>query len=316
LTDELIADLEELGDDAIESSDDDDEEGDDADGNQNGHQNGDQMDEQGENWEAEQDIEAMSSKDITKIAKLYNSKHFQDTLRKISDLKKNPIVDISGPIEQHPEYKLIVSSNKLAVDVDNEIIVIHKFIRDIYAAKFPELESLVLNPIDYALTVKVLGNNMDLTNIELSSILPPATVMVVTVTSTTTSGQKLSEEDLKSALDACEMMLNLDQAKRDLLSYVESRMTFIAPNLTQITGSGIAAKLMGAAGGLANLAKMPACNIISLGTNKKTLAGFSTTNVNLIGFIYSCDIMQTTPPDLKKKNCSSGCWKVCIGSSR
>lgn len=314
LTDELIADLEELGDDVVESSEDEEDEEE----NKNNH--GDQMDEERDiNGEEErddfaQDLEALSTKDITKIAKLYNSRNFQETLRNVSELKKTQIANISGPIEQHPEYKLIVTSNKLAVDVDNEITVIHKFIRDIYAAKFPELESLVHNPIDYAKVVKLLGNDMDLTNIDLTSILPPATVMVVTVTSTTTSGQKLSEEDLKAALDACDMMLNLDQAKRELLSYVEARMNFIAPNLTHIVGSGIAAKLMGAAGGLASLAKMPACNILSLGGSKKNLAGFSTSNLTHNGFIYSCDILQTTPPDLRKKTARTIAGKCALAA--
>ena len=103
-------------------------------------------------------------------------------------------------------------------------------------------------------------------NIDLSAIIPPATVMVVTVTGSTTSGQKLPESDLKSVIDACDMAINLEQAKRELLSYVEARMNFIAPNLTAITGSGIAAKLMGTAGGLTNLSKMPACNILVCAT--------------------------------------------------
>lgn len=33
--------------------------------------------------------------------------------------------------------------NRLAVDIDNEIAVVHNFIRDKYRPKFPELESLV-----------------------------------------------------------------------------------------------------------------------------------------------------------------------------
>ena len=35
--------------------------------------------------------------------------------------------------------------NRLAVDVDNELAVVHAFVRDKYRFKFPELESLVSN---------------------------------------------------------------------------------------------------------------------------------------------------------------------------
>jgi U4/U6 small nuclear ribonucleoprotein PRP31 len=38
-------------------------------------------------------------------------------------------------------------------------------------------------------------------------------------------------------------------------------MHFIAPNLSAVLGMTVAAKLIGAAGGLAILARTPACNI-------------------------------------------------------
>lgn len=46
-----------------------------------------------------------------------------------------------------------------------------------------------------------------------------------------------------------------------VLRFVESRMHKIAPNLSLVVGSEVAAKLMGVAGGLVALSKMPACNV-------------------------------------------------------
>jgi hypothetical protein len=43
--------------------------------------------------------------------------------------------------------------------------------------------------------------------------------------------------------------------------YVSSRMNVLAPNLSAIVGTTTAAKLLGVAGGLSGLAKMPACNV-------------------------------------------------------
>jgi len=43
--------------------------------------------------------------------------------------------------------------------------------------------------------------------------------------------------------------------------YVSSRMNVLAPNLSAIVGTTTAAKLLGVAGGLASLAKMPSCNV-------------------------------------------------------
>ncbi|MCI56974.1 U4/U6 small nuclear ribonucleoprotein Prp31-like isoform, partial [Trifolium medium] len=70
--------------------------------------------------------------------------------------------------------------------------------------------------------------------------------------------------------------LALDSAKKKVLDFVESRIGYIAPNVSAIVGSDVAAKLMGTAGGLSALAKMHACNVQLLGAKKNNVAGFST----------------------------------------
>lgn len=53
----------------------------------------------------------------------------------------------------------------------------------------------------------------------------------------------------------------------------------------------------GTAGGLTNLSKMPACNVLILGAQRKTLSGFSTAAIlPHTGFVYYSDIVQKTPP--------------------
>lgn len=66
----------------------------------------------------------------------------------------------TGPSEDEPTYKLLVDCNQLAVDIDNEIGIIHNFMRGKYRLKFPELESLVHHPIDYARVVQAIGNDL------------------------------------------------------------------------------------------------------------------------------------------------------------
>ena len=55
--------------------------------------------------------------------------------------------------------------------------------------------------------------------------------------------------------------------------------------------------LSGVAGGLTNLSKMAACNVLLLGSQKKTLSGFSQASaLPHTGFIYHSDIVQDMPP--------------------
>jgi len=129
-----------------------------------------------------------------------------------------------------------------------------------------------------------------------------ATIMVVSVTASTTQGTNLTKEELNTVGEACDMAVDLCDTKTKIFEYVESRMAFIAPNLSQIIGASTAAKLMGAAGGLTCLSKMPANNVSLLGQEKKTLSGFSqTSTLPHTGFVYYCQIVQDVPPDLRRK---------------
>lgn len=105
------------------------------------------------------------------------------------------------------------------------------------------------------------GNEMDLTMVNLDDVLPQATIMVVSVTASTTSGQPLSSEVLQTVLDAASIALQLDEDKSLILQLVQQKMHKIAPNLSTAVGTEVAARLMGVAGGLINLSKMPACNV-------------------------------------------------------
>ncbi|KAJ1530792.1 hypothetical protein ONE63_005643 [Megalurothrips usitatus] len=243
---------------------------------------------------------------IRQLAKLHDSDRLKRILADIETFrfKHRRPEDVVGPVEQDPEYLLIVEANNIAVEIDNEIAVIHRFTREKYSKRFPELESLVVGPLDYVMTVRELGNDLDnaKNNEQLQQFLTQATIMVVSVTASTTQGQTLTSEEWESIVEACEMAINLNNYKLKIYEYVESRMAFIAPNLSQIVGASTAAKIMGVAGGLTNLSKMPACNVLLLGSQKKTLTGFSqVATLPHTGFIYYSEIVQDAPPDLRRK---------------
>jgi U4/U6 small nuclear ribonucleoprotein PRP31 len=219
-----------------------------------------------------------------------------------------------GSVEDNPEYHLLTQSNSLSTSIDNEIILVHKFIRDHYSTRFPELETLITNPLDYAKTVAILKNGPlddikslatstdNLVGATLRSILDGPSLMVVTVEGTTTRGREMTQAELQTVLKACEMTLSLDRAKRILTEYVQSRMNIFAPNLTALIGSLTAAQLLNFAGGLTGLAKTPACNLPPLGSKKQSGTGFAT-NVGIRhqGFLYHSPIIQDIPSDLKKQ---------------
>eukprot|EP01133_Synstelium_polycarpum_P005739 gene5739-6641_t len=93
-------------------------------------------------------------------------------------------------------------------------------------------------------------------------------------------------------------------------------MSFIAPNLSVLLGSSIAARLIGIAGNINALAVIPAGNLQTFGADKKSLAGFSgmTNRKFQSGLIAQCDIVNKAPPDLKKNAIRVLTGKVSIAA--
>ena len=82
-----------------------------------------------------------------------------------------------------------------------------------------------------------------------------------------------------------------------MLNYLENRMTLIAPNVSAINGTRVTAKLIASAGGIHELARIPACNIQVIGSQKKVLNGLSTASAQLHrGHLQHVDIAASAPP--------------------
>lgn len=233
-------------------------------------------------------------------------KTLQPVLERIREVQDQMMEVLDGEsIEDSPEYKLLQEANELSTSIDAEVDAVHKSIVDSYTQRFPYLSDLVKNKVAYAKTVAALGNHplKDIKAIpEMKTILSQAQLMVVTVEATRAQGRDLEEKELEAVSDACKLLLHLDQAKDVLLDFVTSRMSVFAPNLTELIGAKAAAQFISATGGLASLAKTPACNLTPLGSNRADGLGLATnTGVRHQGFLYHSPILQTIRPDLKKQ---------------
>jgi U4/U6 small nuclear ribonucleoprotein PRP31 len=258
-------------------------------------------------------VDLKSARSAKEVSQLLGSVELNTLLDKIDRALQNEANTQSIDIDR--EYDLIVESNAMAVRISNDINLIHAFIRDHYSKKFPELEQLINHPLDYARIVKRIGNETNLTLIDLSDILPGSALLTLQMAATTTSGKPLTPEELEKVIEGCDMAISLDEIRKKILTYVESRMKYFAPNVTAIVGSEVAARLIGLAGGLVPLSKMPSSTIQNLGSKKRTLAGFSAkTAINHFGYIYDCDLVRRTPAALKTKICRLVGGKVTLAA--
>ena len=249
------------------------------------------------------ELDLTTTTSVRSVASLLRSgSQVESVLQQIDHFMALPEPDLAGVLEDSPEYHLIVKANNIAVDVDNEVMIVHKFIRDHYSPRFPELETLIPNPWEYIQAVKAIGNEETIPSSPLEGILPHGTVVVISMTASTTPGRPLPAPEWRAVQEALEMVFELESIRARILAYVESRMSFVAPNLSAVVGTRTATKLLGVAGGLEGLSKIPACNLPLLGAAKKHAIGLSSAHATRsTGFIMQSTLIANTPDEYKRQ---------------
>ncbi|KAL1976969.1 hypothetical protein VTN31DRAFT_3251 [Thermomyces dupontii] len=236
----------------------------------------------------------------------------------VEDLEKEALQEREDAAETDGPHMEVDSGEKndfeAAMSAADELSRLHKTLRDLYSVRFPELETLITNPINYAKTVAILKNG-PLDNIKelasssdnmvgepLKSILDGPSLMVVAVEGTSTRGREMTDDELQAVLSTCEKILKLDRERTARIESVQSRVAEIAPNLTALIGPQTAAQFLNQAGGVTELAKIPACNLAAQGSKRQEGLGFATNvGIRQQGFLYHSPLIQNIPNDLKRQ---------------
>ena len=257
--------------------------------------------------------------------RLLNNDALKFHLKAIRDIKEkdeatkmtNALMKNSKEEDEH-EHQLILSSNKHLVSLRTEIHKVHLDICRAYHPKFPELEELVTDPFQYRAAVGIIQNEMDVTNVneQLNDILSSNQIITISVAGSTTSGRMLTQDELDQVNDACFYLDKLQSTQNELTSFVESRMEQWAPSVCALVGPSLAALILGSTGGLAELAKIPACNLQLLGKNRSTSssrAGMATqSRTQHAGYLMDCDLVQSCPNYLKMRAVKAVAGKLAL----
>jgi len=98
----------------------------------------------------------------------------------------------------------------------------------------------------------------------------------------------------------CSEILLLNEHKLEILKYLESRIKTVAPNICEIIGPKITSKLVSVAGGISELAKIPASNIQVLGSEKRALNGLSAAEAGIHrGYLGELGMVKQAPPNFQ-----------------
>jgi nucleolar protein 56 len=172
---------------------------------------------------------------------------------------------------------LVAQAVQTVDDLDKSLNIFMSRVREWFGLHYPELDRMLDKHETYARLVVNLGTRENFTaeNLEKEG-LPKAKSQKIAKVAAASMGADLGGEDLTQIQDMCRSVLELYGVRQSLEKYVDSVMEEVAPNTRAIGGSLLGARLLALAGGLLNLAKLPASTIQVLGAEKALFRSLKT----------------------------------------
>ena len=156
------------------------------------------------------------------------------------------------------EDKLLIQAINSVDDIDESISKLVERIRDWYTIYFPEMDTISNNETYIKLIAEsenredILENFMEHFSEEIEE----------------STGADIEEDDLVMLKSFAESIYSLQKSRKELETYIDSKMEAIAPNLRDLLGSTLGAKLIAHIGSIKRLATYPASVIQIMGAEK------------------------------------------------
>jgi len=184
----------------------------------------------------------------------------------------------TGVRRESSRKDLLLSQAILTVDdLDETFNLFSNRMKEWYGLYFPELGSLVDGNEVYMKLIGSLKEKELFTEGRLvKEGLASERAEAIAETAKTSMGAKIGSEDLSEIQKFATTMLQLHQLRNGLDEYVDKVMMEIAPNLQDLAGSTLGARLIAFVGGIENLAKKSASKIQVLGAEKALFRSFRT----------------------------------------
>lgn len=197
---------------------------------------------------------------------------------------------------------MIIQAIGLLDDLDKELNTYAMRVREWYGWHFPELTKIVADNIQYAKSVKLMGDRSNAANLDFSEILPEDVETELKEAAVISMGTEVSDLDLLNIKELCDQVLALSEYRAQLYDYLKSRMNTIAPNLSALVGELVGARLIAHGGSLLNLAKQPGSTIQILGAEKALFRALKTKHSTpKYGLIYHASLIGQAAPRNKGK---------------
>ncbi|MEM0118189.1 MAG: hypothetical protein QXV32_07060 [Conexivisphaerales archaeon] len=197
---------------------------------------------------------------------VYSREEVLDIVREFSIRKSEERIR-----EKSARLDLQVIQSIAAVDeLDKVVNLMFARVREWFGLHFPELESVVEDPLAYCRLVSSVGLRSNFTEAVLKEVqgLSAERVSKIASAAERSNGGEFTDEDIAPVKELAEQTINLAKTRDRLMKHVEKNMKKVAPNVSAIAGAAIGARLMAKAGGMDRLARLPSSTIQVLGAEK------------------------------------------------
>ncbi len=196
---------------------------------------------------------------------------------------------------------LIIQAVESLEDVDQVINILIARLKEFYGLHFPELIKAVKNNrkiVELIYKYKRRENFKEYKNLAKES-----------------AGADFDENDIRIVHELSRILNNLYKYREMLEDYIRNKMREYAPNLSEIAGPLLGAKLLSMAGGLRKLATLPASTIQVIGAEKalfKHLSGKASPPKH--GVLFQHYLVRNFPKKYRGKIARSLAAKIAIAA--
>lgn len=214
--------------------------------------------------------------------------------------------------------------NEILPSIRNDIEKLHIYLTIKYSERFPELESLLPDFIEYANCIRTLEQHDITDESNVVSTLSDDTKLtqeqIMVIAMTIKTGFKKNANTItfnqENIFKAVELSNSLKEVRDTISEFMFTNIHFIAPNLTALIGPKVTSLLIGHAGSVLALSEIPSCNLASIG-KKKYQSHIQQTKLGGVrqeGFIYHSDFIQSQDIGIHKQMLRMTCAKISLAS--
>ncbi|KAK3387549.1 hypothetical protein B0H63DRAFT_159642 [Podospora didyma] len=209
---------------------------------------------------------------------------------------------------------MIVHAVSLLDDLDKELNTYAMRVKEWYGWHFPELAKILPDNLSYARVIVTMGLRSNAPKCDLTEILPQEIEQAVKTAADISMGTEITPEDLENITLLAEQVISYSEYRKQLSDYLENRMKAISPNMTELVGALVGARLIAHAGSLMNLAKNPGSTIQILGAEKALFRALKTKHATpKYGLIYHASLVGQASGANKGKMARQLASKVALG---